>query len=124
MRLPRCDLSATNPPFGLQGRTAVAFIERGLQRLPKLETLALLLPCDFYFGKTRTPLFRDCPHFVGKIVLTRRIKWFEHPTKPNMSPKENSAWFLWQHAKRQSSSPVLLYAPTEIGEPSLMRATS
>lgn len=120
--LPPSDLLVSNPAFGIQGRTAVAFIERALQRLPVGGTLALLLPCDFNSGRTRAPLFAGCPYFAGKIVLTRRIKWFENLTKPNMSPKENSAWFLWQQAKRQSSSPVLLYAPTEIREPSLMRA--
>jgi hypothetical protein len=112
--LPRCDLSATNPPFGLQGRTAVAFIERGLQRLPMFETLALLLPCDFDSGKTRTHLFRDCPHFVGKIVLTRRIKWFVHAGKEKVTPRENSAWFIWSRTPRQSPSPALLYAPSLI----------
>jgi hypothetical protein len=112
--LPRCDLLATNPPFGQSGRTAVEFIEAGLQRLPMTETLALLLPCDFDSGKSRARLFRDCPHFVGKIVLMKRIMWFPHPTKPNMGPKENSAWFLWSRIPRQSLSPALLYGPTEI----------
>jgi hypothetical protein len=115
--LPRCDLLATNPPFGWSGRTAVAFIEAGLRRLSMAETLALLLPCDFDSGKTRVRLFRDCPHFIGKIVLIKRIKWFVHPTKPNISPKENSAWFLWSRAQRQSSSPALFYAPTEVRTP-------
>ena len=49
--LPRCELFATNPPFGNGGRTAVAFIEAGLRRLPVGGTLALLLPCDFDSAK-------------------------------------------------------------------------
>jgi hypothetical protein len=115
--LPRCDLLATNPAFGKGGRTAVAFTDAGIRRLPMADTLALLLPCDFDSGKTRTRLFRDCPHFVGKIVLTRRIMWFTHPTDPNTGPKENSAWFLWSRIPRQSSAPALFYAPTEIRKP-------
>ena len=85
--LPPCDLLASNPAFGIQGRKAVASIQHGLQRLPVGGTLALLLPCDFDSGGSRAPLFAGCPYFAGKIVLTRRIKWFEHPTKPNMSPE-------------------------------------
>ena len=111
-RLPRCDLLATNPPFGKGGRLAVAFIEAGLRRLPTGGTLALLLPCDFDSGKTRVHLFRDCPHFVGKIVLMRRVKWFVHPTKPKMGPKENSAWFLWTSTRRQQP-PIIMYGPND-----------
>ena len=96
--LPPCHIMATNPAFGVQGRTAVATIERGLERLPKFETLALLLPSDFDFAKTRAHLFDDCPNFVGKIALRRRIKWFENGSKHG--PKENSAWFLWSRIRR------------------------
>jgi hypothetical protein len=84
----------TNPPFGLRGKLAAAFIATGLRRIGDDGFLALLLPVDFDSAKTRAAFFADCPQFVGKIVLTRRIKWFQHPTKPNRHPKENSAWFL------------------------------
>jgi hypothetical protein len=111
-RLPHCNLLATNPPFGLQGRLAVGFIEAGLRRLPIGGTLALLLPNDFDSGKTRVHVFRDCPHFVGKITLTRRVKWFVHPGKEKVTPRENSAWFLWQRnlliVRRE---PIVLYGP-------------
>ena len=101
--LPRCELFATNPPFGNGGRTAVAFIEAGLRRLPIGGTLALLLPCDFDSGKTRPHLFSDCPHFVGKIVLRRRIKWFPGDS----GPSTNHAWFVWDQTHR--GLPVLRY---------------
>jgi hypothetical protein len=111
-KLADFNLIATNPPFGQGGRTATAFIEAGLRRLPIGATLALLLPCDFDSGKTRARYFGDCPYFVGKIVLRRRVKWFEHPDKAAVTPKENSAWFLWQRTLlRVHRPPVILYAP-------------
>ena len=58
----------TNPPFGGQGRTAAAFIKKGLARMDN-GFLALLLPIDFDSAKTRTHLFGSCPQFTGKLVL-------------------------------------------------------
>jgi hypothetical protein len=87
------DAVITNPPFGGQGRLAERFITAGIARIGD-GFLALLLPVDFDSAKTRAELFGRCPQFVGKLVLTRRIKWFEHPTRPGMQPKENSAWFV------------------------------
>ena len=79
---PRSDYSGTitNPPFGGQGRTAATFIRKGLYRIGN-GFLALLLPIDFDSGKTRTHLFGSCPQFLGKLVLTKRVKWYEHPTQ-------------------------------------------
>ena len=103
----------TNPPFGHRGRLAKAFIEIGLHRM-RDGFLALLLPADFDSAKTRTGLFGSSPQFVGKIVLTRRIKWFEHPTGRKAAPKENSAWFLWGNIDlRAHRNPVIRYAPKE-----------
>src|SRR5262245_27192736 len=47
--LPRCDGGVTNPPFGLRGKLAEAFIERGLQLIASgyWGFYALLLPHDF-----------------------------------------------------------------------------
>jgi hypothetical protein len=108
------DAVITNPPFGRQGRLAERFIAAGIQRIEG-GFLALLLPADFDSAKTRAELFGRCPQFVGKLVLTRRIKWFEHPTKPAMQPKENSAWFLWGNVELGQSQahriPVIRYAP-------------
>jgi hypothetical protein len=111
-KLAHFDLFATNPPFGQGGRLATAFIEAGLRRLPIGGTLALLLPCDFDSAKTRAHYFRDCPHFIGKIVLTQRVVWFERNDGVREAPKENSAWFLWVHSPlRVRRPPVILYAP-------------
>ena len=110
---PRSDFDGaiTNPPFGNGGRTAVAFIEKGLSRIGN-GFLALLLPIDFDSAKTRTHLFGSCNKFVGKIVLTDRCKWFVNPQNPKVSPKENSAWYLWGNVKlRTHQAPVIRYAP-------------
>ena len=110
--LPRCHIMATNPPFGWSGKLAVAFIEAGLRRLPTPDTMALLLPHDFDAGKTRVHLFRDNLHYLGKIILMRRVMWFEHPTDPNVGPIDNSAWFVWRRVERKGP-PILMYAPVE-----------
>jgi hypothetical protein len=110
------DLIGTNPPFGQGGRLATAFIEAGLRRIGVCGYLALLLPCDFDSAKTRARYFGDCPHFVGKIVLTRRIVWFNRNDGVREAPKENSAWFLWARSPlRVRHQPVILYAPANGG---------
>jgi hypothetical protein len=98
-RLPRFDLIVTNPAYGLGNRTAMQFIERGLERIAGGGTLALLLPVDFDSGKTRHRFFRDCPAFAAKVVLTRRIIWFAVPGAA--------------HALRSPPPPIVLYAPRE-----------
>jgi hypothetical protein len=55
--------------------------------------------------------FAGCPHFAGKIILTRRIIWFENPDKKRERPKENTAWFLWSRNVIRGRPPIVLYAP-------------
>jgi hypothetical protein len=106
------DAVITNPPFGPRGKLAEAFIKTGLT-IVGAGFMALLLPADFDSAKTRWHLFGDCPRFVGKIVLIRRIKWFDQPGR-NKCPKENSAWFLWGNVGLKSHpAPVIGYAPRE-----------
>ena len=60
----------------------------------------------------RPRFFRDCPHFVGKIVLTKRVLWFKNPDPKKERPKENTAWFLWERSPlRARRPPIILYAP-------------
>jgi hypothetical protein len=75
--------------------------------------MALLLKVDFDSAKSRTRFFGDCSYFASKIVLTKRVKWFEHPDKPKKKPKENSAWFIWSREARQEH-PALMYAPQQV----------
>jgi hypothetical protein len=120
--LPRCippfDLFVTNPPFGTGGRLAVKFIEAGLARLEEYGALlAWLLPCDFDSAKKRPPFFHDCPHFLGKSVLTRRVIWFQRNDGGREVPKENTAWFLWaRNPLRVPRSPIILHAPNASGD--------
>lgn len=97
----------TNPPY----TEAPAFCRHALDLTkPFRGFVAMLLRCDFDHAAGRADLFRDCPAFARKIVLTRRIVWFvEANGKPKASPSFNHAWFLWdwQHA----GPPIISYAP-------------
>jgi hypothetical protein len=107
----RCDMIVTNPPFGQRGKTAEAFIEAGLRQIPSGASLALLLPADFDSAKTRMRFFAGCRHFAAKIILTRRVVWFERPDGKRENPKENTAWFVWTRTALQwLRYPVILYA--------------
>lgn len=84
----------TNPPYDQAG----AFARHALELTrPFKGFVAMLLRVDFDSAKLRHDLFRDCPAWSRKIVLTRRIVWFVNPKtgKPDASPSENHAWFLW-----------------------------
>jgi hypothetical protein len=111
--LPPVDLIVTNPPYGRGNRVAVNFIESGRRQIADRGTLALLLPVDFDSAKTRSHLFRDDQYFTGKLVLTRRIVWFERSDGEKEAPKENHAWFIWSTpVLRTRRMPVVMYAPT------------
>jgi hypothetical protein len=113
------DLIVTNPPFGSRGRLAVAFIETGLRHIVsgRARGLALLLPTDFDSAASRTGLFRDCACFAAKLVLTKRIVWFQRPDGTRESPKENHCWALWGQPLLRAAdrSPIVLYAPNSAG---------
>jgi hypothetical protein len=113
--LPRApDLIATNPPFGKRGKLAETFIATALAHIAAGHAgfLALLLPHEFDCAQSRRRFFGDCPYFVGKITLRKRVKWFEHPDKPKRQPKENSAWFLFaRDALHVRQRPIILYSP-------------
>jgi hypothetical protein len=101
----------TNPPFGFRGKLAEQFIRVGLRRIAFCPFMALLLPVDFDSAVTRRQLFGGCPHYAGKIVLTKRVTWFSNPDPHRERPKENSAWFLWDRNVIRGRPPVVLYAP-------------
>ena len=107
------DLLVSNPPFGQDGKLATAFIDAGLRRIRQRGgLLALLLPVDFDSAKTRAPLFGECPEFIAKIMLRKRIVWFQRSDGINEAPKENHAWFLWERSLlRSRRPPIVLYGP-------------
>ena len=103
----RYDLTVTNPPFGERGKLAEAFIAAGLRRIYSGGSLCLLLPVDFDSAVTRRRFFCNCPLFVAKIVLVRRIVWFERCDGIRAAPKENSAWFVWERRALRAPWPPL-----------------
>lgn len=104
------DLIITNPPLGPGGTLGEAFIEAGLRRIVgKKRTLCLLLPVDFDSAKGRIPYFDSCcPQFAMKVVLTKRIVWFERNDGKREAPKENHAWYVWRDGNQVE--PVIKYA--------------
>ncbi len=98
-----CDCIITNPPYVL----ATEFINTALSIMRPVNGLvAMLLRTDFDHAKSRAGLFARCPAFAKKIVLTKRIQWFEDS---NGSPSFNHAWFIWDW--QNSGPPTLAYGP-------------
>lgn len=98
----------TNPPYEI----AREFCEHALRLMePVNGSVAMLLRTDFDHAKTRSHLFRDCPAFAKKIVLTKRITWFlEANGKAKGSPSFNHAWYIWDH--KHKGPPTIAYGPT------------
>jgi hypothetical protein len=98
-----CEAIVTNPPYNL----AREFIEHALALMEPLDgTVAMLLRTDYDHAKTRQHLFGNCDAFRRKIVLTKRIKWFEDSRG---APSFNHAWFIWDW--RHHGAAILSYAP-------------
>lgn len=98
-----CEAVITNPPYEL----ATEFIKRALEVVrPEKGFVAMLLRTDFDHAKTRQDLFGINSPFARKVVLTKRIKWFEDSTG---SPSFNHAWYLWDWT--HEGAPTLAYAP-------------
>jgi hypothetical protein len=94
----------TNPPYDL----ATEFVHRALGLMePNEGFVAMLLRTDFDHAKTRANLFADHKAFAKKVVLTKRIKWFE---ESKGQPSFNHAWFIWDWQHR--GPPTLAYGPT------------
>lgn len=96
-----CDI-ITNPPYGLQGKLALQFVQRALVMTYYNGKVAMLLPVDYDSGKTRQPIFTHIA-FAYKIVLLNRIKWFN-----NQAGSENHAWYVWEWNNTQP--PQIKYA--------------
>lgn len=93
------DAVITNPPYAL----ATEFIEHALTF--GVGTIAMLLRTDFDHAKSRQHLFQD-QRFSKKVVLTKRIKWFEDSKG---QPSFNHAWFIWENSHQ--GAPALAYGP-------------
>jgi hypothetical protein len=92
------DAIITNPPYSI----ATKFIQHALSQ--DVAFVAMLLRTDFDHAKSRRHLFADHPAFAKKLVLTKRIQWFEDSKS---SPSFNHAWFIWDWCN--DARPVLSY---------------
>jgi len=97
----------TNPPYTL----ATEFCEHALRLMePVGGVVAMLLRTDFDHAKGRAHLFRDCPAFAKKLVLTKRIVWFEpEPGTKGKSPSFNHCFFIWDWTN--DAPPTISYGP-------------
>jgi hypothetical protein len=103
LRNDRVTAIVTNPPYA----NAREFIEHALNLTkPARGVVAMLLRTDFDHAKTRQHLFGQCPQFWTKLVLTKRIKWFEDSKG---QPSFNHAWFIWDW--KHDGPPTLAYGP-------------
>lgn len=107
------DAIITNPPYAL----AVEFIEHALELTFAQEGfVAMLLRVDFDSAATRRILFADCDLFAKKVILVKRIVWFDNG---DAAPSFNHAWYIWDW--QHKGPPVIAYGPDP--EQKLMRWT-
>jgi len=91
----------TNPPYS----QASEFIIKALRVATSSKGMvAMLLRTDFDHAKSRRRLFADHRAFSKKLVLTKRIQWFE---ESKSSPSFNHAWFIWDW--QHKGAPVITY---------------
>jgi len=95
------DAIITNPPYKL----ATEFLNMAIHLTnDRLGFVAMLLRTDFDHAKSRGRYFSYSRIFAKKLVLRRRIKWFENSTG---SPSFNHAWFMWDW--KQNGPPTIAY---------------
>jgi hypothetical protein len=66
--------------------------------------VAMLLRTDFDHAASRAHLFADCAMFAKKVVLTKRVRWFEGSKG---SPSFNHCWMIWNRQHR--GPPTITY---------------
>ena len=99
----------TNPPYSL----ATELIDHALTlSKPDSGFVAMLLRTDFDHAKSRRRLFADHRAFAKKLVLTRRIQWFEDSRS---SPSFNHAWFIWDWENTGAPRLAYYFAGSETG---------
>lgn len=95
----RQEAIVTNPPYTL----ASHFIDRAIDLTGNSGFVAMLLRTDFDHAASRDNLF-SIPQFAKKLVLRKRIRWFENS---DGSPSFNHAWFIWDW--KHSGPPIIAY---------------
>jgi hypothetical protein len=102
----------SNPPYGHRCRLITPIIEAGLRRLGPNGVMALLLPVDCDSAEHRLAYFGSCSEFDLKIVINKRIVWFERTDGKRACPKENHARYVWRRSRRPRK-PVICYEPNK-----------
>ena len=98
----------SNPPFS----DSAVFIQHAIDIMMSCRGfVAMLLPVDYDSAKSRRPLFADCPIFSKKIVLLKRIVWFERDDGKKAAPSENHAFYIWDW--KHVGAPTIAYATGE-----------
>lgn len=93
----------TNPPYAI----AREFIEHALAQTKEIRGIvAMLLRTDFDHAAGRKHLFAEHSAFAKKVVLTKRIQWFEDSKG---SPSFNHSWYIWDW--KHSGPPTIAYGP-------------
>ena len=82
-----------------------AIITNPLSIIPPDGFVAMLLRTDFDHAKSRKHPFGECASFWKKVVLMKRIKWFDDS---DGQPSFNHAWYIWA---AHSGKPTLAYGP-------------
>jgi hypothetical protein len=99
----------TNSAWGVGNRTAVAFVEAGLERIAALGGFfCLLLPSDFDAAVSRSHLFQVHPFYAARIVLLDRPVWFERTDGKPAQPKENVVWQIWARPVLRFPGPAIV----------------
>ncbi len=102
---PPTEAIITNPPYA----HAPEFVANAIRLMGPDGMVAMLLRTDFDHAITRRELFGHSLHFAKKVVLTKRIQWFEDSKG---SPSFNHAWFIWDW--KHSGPPTLAYGPSAV----------
>jgi hypothetical protein len=92
----------TNPPYDVSQK----FVEHAVELMRPINGMvAMLMRVDWDSAKTRRHLFADCPAWSRKVVLTKRIMWFQpEPGAVGKSPSENHCWMIWDWKHRGLAS--------------------
>jgi len=109
--VPATDIATGHDFLTFGAPLATEFCEHALRLMePVGGVVAMLLRTDFDHAKSRAHLFRDCPAFAKKLVLTKRIVWFEpEPGSKGKSPSFTHCFFIWDWTN--DAPPTIAYGP-------------
>lgn len=113
-----CASIVTNPPYGDSGShegatkspaAMLEFLRHAMTLAASVQgQLALLVRLQWIAGKRAAALLSSGP-FAATIVLTHRIRWFDHGAQTNTA-QHHHAWIVIDHAHPINTPPSLLFA--------------